>query len=67
MKQNKKRSRFTKAERKIITFIICVFLIGGIVGGGIVAVAAACKGTDSSKRSDELYGTRDGRLTAAII
>lgn len=61
MKQNKKRSRFTKAERKIITFIICIFLIGGIVGGGIVAVAAACKGTDSSKRSDELYGTRDGR------
>lgn len=61
MKQNKKRSRFTKAERKIITFIICIFLIGGIVGGGIVAVAAACKGTDSSKRSDELYGTRDSR------
>lgn len=61
MKQNKKRSRFTKAERKIITFIICIFLIGGIVGGGIVAVAAACKGTDSSKHSDELYGTRDGR------
>lgn len=61
MKQNKKRSRFTKAERKIITFIICIFLIGGIVGGGIVAVAAACKGTDSSKHSGELYGTRDGR------
>lgn len=61
MKQNKKRSRFTKAERKIITFIICIFLIGGIVGGGIVAVASACKDSADTKRSDELYGTRDGR------
>ena len=61
MTQKKKRSRFTKAERKIITFIICIFLIGGIVGGGIVAVASACKGSADTKRSDELYGTRDGR------
>lgn len=63
MTQKNKRSRLTKAERKIITFIICIFLIGGIVGGGIVAAIGALtdKDTDSVERSDELYGTRDGR------
>lgn len=53
--QTKKPQR-RKTQRQIITFIICIFLIGAIIGGFIVAAA-----TPRSSSSQERYGTRDGR------
>lgn len=45
-----------KAQRQLIAFIICIFLVGAIIGGVIIAVAHNC-----SSSSSERYGTRDGR------
>lgn len=62
MNTKKKCSRLNKAERRVITFIICIFLIGAIIGGATVAAVATFSGPKSAQKlSDELYGTRDGR------
>ena len=56
MTHQTKKPRKRKAERQIITFIICIFLVGAIIGGIIVAAA-----TPHNSGSSERYGTRDGR------
>ena len=56
MTHQTKRPQRRKAQRQIITFIICIFLVGAIIGGFIVAAA-----TPRSSNSRERYGTRDGR------
>lgn len=54
----KKRPQFSNAERKVITFIMCIFLIGAIIGGAIVGtVNAISKNTAAGAP----YGTRDGK------
>jgi len=55
--QTKKRSA-RKTERKIITFIICVLLVGALIGGGVVAAVNAFNDTPTAAAR---YGTRDGR------
>lgn len=59
MTPKKKRRPVSKAERRVITVIICIFLIGAIIGGCTVAAVNAFGG--ASQLSDKLYGTRDGR------
>ena len=62
MTHKKSRRTVSKAERRVITFIICIFLIGAIIGGITVAAVSAFKGSEQKTQlSDELYGTRDGR------
>ena len=62
MTHKKSRRTVSKAERRVITFIICIFLIGAIIGGATVAAVSAFSGSKPApKLSDELYGTRDGR------
>lgn len=56
MTHQTKRPQRRKAQRQIITFIICIFLAGAIIGGFIVAAA-----NTRSSSSSERYGTRDGR------
>ena len=56
MTHQTKRPQRRKAQRQIITFIICIFLVGAIIGGFIVAAA-----NTRSSGSSERYGTRDGR------
>ncbi len=56
MTHQTKRPQRRKAQRQIITFIICIFLVGAIIGGFIVAAA-----NTRSSSSSERYGTRDGR------
>ncbi len=56
MTHQTKRPQRRKAQRQIITFIICIFLVGAIIGGFIVAAA-----NTRSSSSLERYGTRDGR------
>ena len=56
MTHQTKKPRKRTAERQIITFIICIFLVGAIIGGFIVAAA-----NTRSSSSSERYGTRDGR------
>lgn len=53
----KKRKPRKFAERKLITFIICILLIGCIIGGSVVGIIAAA----ASNSSSALYGTRDGK------
>lgn len=62
MIQKKKCRAVGKAERRVITFIICIFLIGAIIGGGLVATVNDFSGKeDAPQLSDKPYGTRDGR------
>lgn len=62
MTHKKSRRTVSKAERRVITFIICIFLIGAIIGGVTVAAVSAFSGSESKAQlSYELYGTRDGR------
>lgn len=62
MTHKKNRRTVGKAERRVITFIICIFLIGAIIGGATVAAVSAFSGSEKKVQlSDELYGTRDGR------
>lgn len=53
----KKRKPRKFAERKLITFIICILLIGCIIGGSVVGIIAAA----ASNSSSTPYGTRDGK------
>ena len=62
MTHKKSRRTVSKAERRVITFIICIFLIGAIIGGLTVAAVSAFKGSEQKTQlSDKPYGTRDGR------
>ena len=55
-----KRAARGKCKRQFITFIICVFLVGGIAGGLIVGgVQQALGGNDAKEQQP--YGTRDGK------
>lgn len=54
----KKRPQFSNAERKVITFIICIFLIGAIIGGAIVGTVNAIS---KNTAAGTTYGTRDGK------
>lgn len=61
MTQNEKKTLRKKRERQVITFIICIFLIGAIVGGITVASIVYDSSDSTTQKADELYGTRDGR------
>lgn len=54
-----KRAARGKCKRQFITFIICVFLVGGIAGGLIVGGVQALGGNDAKEQPP--YGTRDGK------
>lgn len=54
----KKCPKFSNAERKVITFIICIFLIGAIIGGAIVGTVNALS---ANIKAGAPYGTRDGK------
>lgn len=54
----KKCPKFSNAERKVITFIICIFLIGAIIGGAIVGTVNALS---TNTAASAPYGTRDGK------
>ena len=56
---------------QFITFILCVFLIGGVIGGGIVVGVSAVANSDDATKQEETalpskYGTRDGKTLAEI-
>lgn len=55
----KKCPKFSNAERKVITFIICIFLIGAIIGGAIVGTVNALS---TNTAAGAAYGTRDGKV-----
>lgn len=54
-----KRAARGKCKRQFITFIICVFLVGGIAGGLIVGGVQALGGNGAKEQPP--YGTRDGK------
>lgn len=56
--KNKKATR-KKCKRQFITFIICIFLVGGITGGLIVGGVHALGENGAEKKQP--YGTRDGK------
>lgn len=55
---NSKRATRKKCKRQFITFIICIFIVGGIAGGLIVGGVHALGGNDTKQQP---YGTRDGK------
>lgn len=55
-----KRAARGKCKRQFITFIIGIFLVGGIAGGLIVGGVHALGGNDTEKQQP--YGTRDGKV-----
>lgn len=66
MTATQKKNARKKAERNLLLFIICIFLIGAIIGSGVVVVAHAISGKSTAAAADdtqaaEPYGTRDGR------
>ncbi len=56
----KKKHTLKKSDKRILLFIICIFLIGALIGSGI-AVAANAISTANKKTAGQPYGTRDGR------
>lgn len=56
---NSKRDTRKKCKRQFITFIICIFIVGGIAGGLVVGGVHALGGNDTEKQQP--YGTRDGK------
>lgn len=64
MTVTQKKNARRKAERSLLLFIICIFLIGAIIGSGVVVVAHAISGKSTAEadtQATEPYGTRDGR------
>jgi len=64
MTATQKKNARRKAERSLLLFIICIFLIGAIIGSGVVVVAHAISGKNAEaadSQATEPYGTRDGR------
>lgn len=66
MTATQKKNARKKVERNLLLFIICIFLIGAIIGSGVVVVAHAFSRKDTaaatgSTQAAELYGTKDGR------
>lgn len=64
MTVTQKKNARRKAERSLLLFIICIFLIGAIIGSGVVVVAHAISGKNAEaadSKATEPYGTRDGR------
>lgn len=65
MTVTQKKNTRKKAEHKLLLFIICIFLIGAIIGSGVVVVAHAFSRKDTTAAADnqatQPYGTRDGR------
>lgn len=51
------------AKRIVISWLIC-FIIGGVVGSGVTAIALHLRGTTHSEQKEAaaMYGTRDGRM-----
>ena len=56
--QTRKAPRKT-TERQILIFTLCIFLIGALIGGGIVAAAKAISGNKAETR--EPYSTKSGK------
>ena len=46
------------AERQMLFYALCIFIIGALIGGGIVVAAKAISGKPGT---DAPYGTRDGK------
>jgi len=64
MTVTQKKNARRKAERSLLLFIICIFLIGAIIGSGVVVVAHTISGKSTAEadtQATEPYGTRDGR------
>lgn len=65
----RKKCRFSKQDKQILSFCLCLVLIGGIIGGVIVGAVAAFTDKPATVAQAEttpppLYGTRDGKTVA---
>lgn len=54
-----RKSPRKSAERQILFYALCIFLIGALIGGGIAVAAKAI--SSSNTDTDAPYGTRDGK------